>query len=95
MKIEKSKYKGFKMVKCEICGKEATANCAQCGMPLCDIHIGHGIQFRSNSPVVNCPNCQSNIKKLSKKTTSVLSIGFIILAIIIMVLLFLISRNFT
>lgn len=70
------------MEKCELCGKPATGHCAQCGKALCQEHIEHGIQFRSNTPSINCPSCHENISKLNLKLVIGFGIGFIIIAII-------------
>jgi uncharacterized membrane protein YvbJ len=69
------------MSKCEICGKPAIGNCSQCGMSLCKEHIQHGIQFRTNQPVINCPNCKKNIGKLSQKLIILFTLIFIIIII--------------
>ncbi|TFG08797.1 MAG: hypothetical protein EU539_01215 [Promethearchaeota archaeon] len=69
------------MPQCGICGKIATQKCSQCGMPLCNDHIKHGIQFRTNNPVINCPNCEKNIGRLAKRLAIILLIAFIIITI--------------
>jgi uncharacterized membrane protein YvbJ len=69
------------MNKCAICGKPATANCSQCGMPLCKNHVEHGIQFRTSDPTINCPNCKKKIAKLSKSLIIVLGAVFIVITI--------------
>ena len=74
--------------KCEICGKNAIGNCAQCGMALCEHHIEHGIQFRSNSPSINCPSCKENISGLNKKLLIGLGTGFVIILIVIVFLIY-------
>jgi len=61
-----------------MCDKPATTQCEQCGMPLCEEHMTHGIQFRTNNPTIHCPNCESNITRLTKRIILVLTIGLII-----------------
>ncbi len=76
------------MVLCEICQKKpAVENCSQCGMPLCKDHIEHGIQFRTNEPVISCPNCKKKSISVSKNKTIIF--GILILVIIIVVLWYL------
>jgi predicted nucleic acid-binding Zn ribbon protein len=69
--------------KCEICGKPAVAKCAQCGMALCEDHKRHGVQFRTNDPSINCPNCQSNIKRLNNRLVIILGIGLVIISLVL------------
>ena len=75
------------MDKCGICGKLAVERCAQCGMPLCKDHIEHGIQFRTNEPSINCPNCKKNIAKLTHKLSVPFFAIFIIIVIVTLVVL--------
>jgi len=75
------------MDKCGVCGKPAVESCSRCGMPICKDHIEHGIQFRTNEPSINCPNCKKNIGKLTHKLSIPLIVIFIIIIIITLVVL--------
>ena len=77
----------FKMDKCGMCEKPAVESCYQCGIPLCKDHIEHGIQFRTNEPVINCPNCKSKISRLSRKLSLILSAIFIVITIVVLIYL--------
>ncbi len=69
------------MDRCAICEKSATEHCTQCGMALCDNHITHGLQFRTNDPVINCPNCKKKAGKKSNKLMILMSVVFVIIII--------------
>ena len=71
------------METCAECGKEAVANCAVCGKPLCDDHITHGISMRTNAPAVNCANCQKKFPRKIRKKSIIMVFGLIIGAIIL------------
>ena len=75
------------MDKCNFCDKPAVEYCAQCGMPLCKDHIQHGIQFRTNEPSINCPNCQKNISRLTHKLSITLLAVFVVIIIITLAVL--------
>jgi len=68
---------------CAECGKEAVAKCAICGKPLCNDHITHGMSMRTNSPAVNCSNCQKKFPRKIRKISIIMIIGLIVGAIIL------------
>jgi len=68
---------------CDICGKAAVANCSKCGKPLCQIHIKHGVSFRTNAPTIDCPSCVTKMGKKLHVTSIIMTIVFIIIAIFI------------
>lgn len=69
---------------CTECNNEAVFTCSKCGKPLCDIHKTHGFSMRTSSPTIDCKACKKKVSRMTRILGTLMIIGFIIGAIILL-----------